>query len=197
MAYTRICSIEGCGKPRRKRGYCETHYTRAKRHGSPDTVLAHKAERGEPLRFFKEEVLNYTGDECLIWPYGKAGTGYGVLFSGGKNRTVSRMVCSHIHGPDKTGRLHAAHSCGKGHLGCVSPSHLSWKTSAENVADMIGHGTARLGQSTGTAKLHEADVLEIRRLGGTLLQREIAARFGVSREAVGEILRGKTWAWLT
>lgn len=30
------CSIPGCGKPSRSRGWCSMHYTRWKRHGSPD-----------------------------------------------------------------------------------------------------------------------------------------------------------------
>ena len=29
------CSIDGCGKPRRKRGWCEMHYSRFKAHGTP------------------------------------------------------------------------------------------------------------------------------------------------------------------
>lgn len=38
-----ICSIEGCGKPARTRGWCPTHYKRWQKHGSP-----HVTERRKP-----------------------------------------------------------------------------------------------------------------------------------------------------
>lgn len=36
---TRICSVEGCEKPVRARGWCSTHHQRWRVHGSPDVVL--------------------------------------------------------------------------------------------------------------------------------------------------------------
>lgn len=36
------CSIEGCSRPRRKREWCETHYTRWQRHGDPS--VTHRGE---------------------------------------------------------------------------------------------------------------------------------------------------------
>lgn len=35
MTTPKICSIEGCGKPATKRGWCDTHYARFRRTGSP------------------------------------------------------------------------------------------------------------------------------------------------------------------
>ncbi len=35
MAELKVCSIEGCGKPVSKRGYCNAHFLRWKRHGDP------------------------------------------------------------------------------------------------------------------------------------------------------------------
>lgn len=35
MATPRICSVDGCGKPMRKRGWCGAHYARFHRTGSP------------------------------------------------------------------------------------------------------------------------------------------------------------------
>lgn len=32
------CSIDGCGRPHRSRGYCEKHYRRVWKHGTPDLV---------------------------------------------------------------------------------------------------------------------------------------------------------------
>lgn len=53
------------------------------------------------------------------------------------------------------------------------------------------HGEARPG-----AKLTEKDVLEIYKLKGILSGREIAERYGVSKNTVNVILRGEKWSYL-
>jgi DNA-binding CsgD family transcriptional regulator len=50
------------------------------------------------------------------------------------------------------------------------------------------------GEGNGVAKLTEREVIEIRRAGARgESQREIAARFGVSKPAIGHILRRESW----
>ncbi len=39
------CQVDGCTKPDREGGYCSMHGARARRHGSPDVVIPHKARR--------------------------------------------------------------------------------------------------------------------------------------------------------
>ena len=38
MATVKLCSVADCGKPHSKRGYCNTHFLRWKRHGDPLTT---------------------------------------------------------------------------------------------------------------------------------------------------------------
>lgn len=53
----------------------------------------------------------------------------------------------------------------------------------------------RVGSRNPNAKLTESDVEAIRMLAdGGLLQREIAARYGITRENVGKIVRRQGWA---
>ena len=106
--------------------------------------MAGGTQNGEPYRYYSEEVLAYTGDECLLWPYGRVSKGYALMTAGGMDRYVHRFVCAAENGPAPTPQHQAAHSCGNGHLGCVSRKHLSWKTQAENEADKIAHGTYHL-----------------------------------------------------
>lgn len=89
-------------------------------------------------RFFREVVLSYDGDECLTWPYAKDGHGYGQLFRGGRNFTVSRLVCIEVNGPPPGPDYDAAHTCDNGHLACVAKRHIVWKTHAENMLDWKG-----------------------------------------------------------
>jgi hypothetical protein len=55
--------------------------------------------------------------------------------------------------------------------------------------------TAR-GEAAGTAKLSERDVREILSLRGRMLQREIARHYGIVRQTVSDIWRGRSWRHL-
>lgn len=189
MATQRICTIEGCDNRVLAHGWCRKHYLRWYRHSDP---LGGGTFHGESERYFREVVLNYYGSECLLWPFGRNTYGYAVM---GK-RIVSRLVCEEEYGPPPSPRQDAAHSCGKGHLGCVSRSHLRWDTRAGNLADKIAHGTQPRGEWCNLAKLTENGVREIRRLAGSETQRSIAARFGIDQSTVSDIVRRKSWAWL-
>lgn len=78
--------------------------------------------------------------------------------------------------------------------------NLEWVTHGENVQhrfDVLGHRALR-GEAQAMSKLTEEQVLEIRgrRLAGEFLK-TIAADYGISRRTVGDIARGRRWAWLT
>lgn len=193
MADSRICSIKGCGKPQKTRGWCRAHYHRWRRHGDP---LGGRTLVGEPAQYFREIVLPFAGTECLIWPYSRIGGGYGELRQDGRTQRVHRLVCEVLHGPAPTPEHEAAHSCGKGYEGCCNPQHIRWATPTENSADRAIHGTVAHGERHGSVKLSEADVLEIRDLRDQLSRREIAEIFGVTSHQIGYIYRGKSWGWL-
>ncbi len=192
MATTRICSIPHCGKPHFGRGWCAAHWKRWKKYGDP---LGGGTGDGEPEKFLREVVIPYEGDDCLLWPFART-CGYGVVRHNGSMKRVSRLVCERAHGQPPTPMHEAAHSCGKGHEGCVTKRHLSWKTPGDNTRDKIAHGTMLRGEAIGNAKLSEADVLAIRSSRGALSQREIAKIFGVSQGTVSLIHTGKIWAHL-
>lgn len=187
----RACKIDGCSRPSRARGWCNTHYEYSRRHGlisvSPSTP------QGEVQRYYREVVVPYEGDECLIWPYNRIGKGYASL-GRGRDCYVHRRLCKEVHGPAPTPAHEAAHSCGRGTSGCVTKRHLSWKTPVENEADKRFHGTDSRGERNGAAKLTEADVRAIRAASGT--QTSIGERFGVEQTTVSGIKRHASWAWL-
>lgn len=155
-----------------------------------------KAAKGEPERFLREVALPYDGDECLIWPYARSRNGYGNMKRGDRNVVVSRLVCEMVKGAPPSDIHEAAHSCGRGHDGCITPRHLSWKMPAENNRDKISHGTHLRGENQNGAKLNADEVQRIRSLEGSRSQRSIARQAGVSPQHVNDILRKKSWAWL-
>lgn len=188
-----ICSIPDCGKPLKSLGLCLAHYYRQKRNGDP---LAGGTPTGEPERFMREVVLTYDRTDCLTWPYGKSREGYGRIYFGGKTRIVSNVVCAEVHGSAPSKLHEAAHSCGNGHLGCVNPHHLSWKTRAANHADKLIHGTHNRGERHQQVKLKEDDVRFIRSMRGKMKRSVLAETFGITVSTIGQIQSRLTWAWL-
>lgn len=196
MAKSRLCSLPDCGKPHDAYGYCRAHGARWKRHGDPLAGGKAFPPRGEIETFFRTKVLTATGPECLVWPYSRSGAGYGEIFLDGKRRHVHRLACEHRNGPPPTPEHEAAHSCGCGHDGCVTPAHLDWKTGKGNAADRRVHGTDTIGEQNGCSVLTETQVREIRALWPQEKLQDIGDRFGVTKQAVWYIVHRRNWAWL-
>lgn len=181
-----LCSVEGCVRPKRTRGFCNAHYERYRLHGSVGSLPIRELD--EPLAFAKGAV-SYQGNDCLLWPFGKT-RGYGRLSVG----YVHHYVCEQINGPPSDGQ-EAAHSCGE--RACINPKHLRWDTRLGNMADAIRHGRTRKGRSPYGLTLH--DVLAIR--SATVHPRsqtvaETATQFGVPRSTVENIIAGRSWSWV-
>jgi hypothetical protein len=188
------CEVSGCKKPRTYGLYCESHYRRNLKHGSP---VGGRTPHGEPLKYIFGKVINHKADTCLVWPYARTDSGYGRVFYKGKTRRAHRVVCELVNGPPPTDKHQAAHLCGRGHLGCVSPRHLAWKTGHENQADRLAHGTDIRGEKNGAAVLTADQALEISKLKGAEKQAQTAARYGVSQSTVSQIQRGDNWTHIT
>jgi hypothetical protein len=186
----RVCSVDGCSKRHWAKDYCAAHLYHFKKHGD---ALAGGTRNGEPLRFLNEVVMSHEGETCIKWPFANA-FGYGQIYIDGHVFRVTRVVCERVHGPAPSPTHDSAHSCGKGHEGCCSPHHLSWKTHAENMADAKAHGTWIHGEKVPQSKLTSQQIKEIRQLEGKMLQREIAALYGTGENNISRILSRKSWA---
>lgn len=159
-----------------------------------DQTIRKRQPNGSLLKFVLENVMPSETSECIIWPFGKNAQGYGQMRYKGKQSRPHRVVCQLAHGDPVSDDLEAAHSCGN--RLCVNPAHLSWKTHATNELDKVAHGTIVRGESSNFAKLTESQVLEIKKLGGSMPQAKLARMFGIGQQQVSRILSGKRWAWL-
>lgn len=111
------------------------------------------------------------------------------------HRYVHALVAEAFLGPRPEG-CEVAHGDGVKTNVCLS--NLRYATSAENKADRLAHGTSNRGTRHPFAVLAEADVMAIARaLDAGSKQREVAARFGVSRTAISAISTGRSWGHLT
>lgn len=187
-----LCKVDGCLGVARSKGMCSAHYNRWLRHGDPTKGDAHQ---GEGLRWINDHAA-YAGDDCIAWPFGKKSRRYGAVKFRGAMRTASRVMCIIAHGDPPYAEMQAAHSCGNGHLLCMNPRHLSWKTSKDNYQDAVNHGSSTRGERVGSAKLTELEVRKIKAIGRSIPQAAVAEMFGVDRTCISLILRGKNWAWV-
>lgn len=237
MAQTKLCSIEGCEKPRNHHlGYCSMHAWRYRTHGDPlkllppvqrpteckidgcsraprgavlqlcsahyqklykrgDAVAApQRADHGAPREWLRANA-GHGGDDCLIWPFARHTNGEAAI-GDRQSRQAARLMCIMAHGDPPSPDMQAAHSCGKGHLACVNPRHLSWKTPKQNMEDKRRHGTHLEGERCPNAKLTEIQVRAIRDLAASFSVADLAEIFGVHGWTISNIIKRETWAWL-
>lgn len=129
---------------------------------------------------------------CLIWPFSRNPSGYAGFTVLGVRHYAHRYMCELVNGPPPTPKHEAAHSCGQGHMGCVHPNHLSWKSVAENVQDSWDHTPTPRNPHGPRGRLTPEYVDQIRQLKGTKTQAAIARQFGVSASTVRDIYLGRS-----
>lgn len=186
-----FCSVEGCeNPPNGKKGMCNAHYLRQYRHG--DVNHTERMANGTYQKWLLAH-LDYEGEDCLKWPFATCKDGRGMTSIEGLKQP-HRWMCHMRHGPAPSDTHQAAHSCGKGHEGCVNPNHLRWATPVENAADREIHGTQARGEKHHSSKLTQDQVDLIRDMEGSgFTNAQIGALFGVHAETIGDIYRGITW----
>lgn len=110
----------------------------------------------------------------------------------GKQWWAHRYMCTLVHGEPPTPKHTAAHNCGNGHEGCVTPLHLDWKTQAENLEDCRIHGTLVRHWGGNVRRLLPEQIQAIRGARGFQTQGQLAAKFGVSEGTVSDIWHGRS-----
>lgn len=186
------CSIEGCERPRRARGWCMWHYDRNRRFGDP-TAKSHR----DPNNTLEDFLELYTpkdlpADVCWDWTGSCDDKGYGRFKLRGAFNFAHRASYTVHVGPIADG-LFIRHDCDR--PVCVNPAHLQPGTQAQNVEDSILRGRHTRGTTQGLSKVTEDDVLEIRRLHaeGGWSYPALGQKFGLTGTSIGYIVRRHTW----
>lgn len=134
--------------------------------------------------------------DCIVWTGTKNDSGYGKIRIHGKWRRAHRVSFEINHGEIPPGMV-VRHSCDN--PSCINPDHLLTGTQGDNINDMRDRGRARfaVGESSGKAKLTEADVRMIREIHSPGVRGRgahvLAKRFGVSKPTIQAIISGKSW----
>jgi hypothetical protein len=143
MGSVEECSVAGCNRPARAKGWCLPHYKRARRWGDPlGSAVVPLVER------FVAKVDRRGPDECWPWTSTLDGDGYGVISvgRGSSNVRAHRLAYFLAVGPTELTLDHRCHtrdlSCPGGptcpHRRCANPAHLEPTTRADNTS--MGHG---------------------------------------------------------
>jgi hypothetical protein len=137
---------------------------------------------------------------CWEWTGGRSrksqkGGGYGVLRVNGTPQYAHRYSYALHNGAIPSG-LDVLHKCDN--TTCVNPMHMFLGTQTDNDRDRDAKGRTAKGSQSGTAKLNDEAVREIRAILslGRESQRSIARRFGVCQQTVSFILTRKVWRHL-
>jgi hypothetical protein len=132
----RKCSVEGCERKYCAKGYCNTHYTHWRRHGTPHCENLNW--KPAPDRFLAR--VKKTDGGCWEWTGSKDRDGYGHIQIDGKTNRAHRYSWELNHGPIPAGML-VCHACNN--PSCVKPEHLYLGTPEDNMRDMVAEGRHR------------------------------------------------------
>jgi len=157
--------------------------------------VATKEEQMKRLKSSFEKYVIRNEDGCWGWK-GCLSKKYGSLQYGGKYKSISAHRASWlIHKGEIPEDLFICHTCDN--PVCTKPEHLFLGTPTDNVLDMIkkGRNKPTRGEKSASAKLNEAQVIQIKEL---LEQNEsmtqIAKKFGVHIVTIHDIKYKKTWS---
>lgn len=182
------------------RGWCRKHYWRWRRHGDLNRGFLSDEDR------FLAKVNRITGPvykdlgRCWTWTGKVDKGGYGRIISKTKGTTKAHRLSWMLFNGSVPDGLCVLHRCDNPR--CVNPSHLFLGTNLDNIEDRNNKGRSKgaRGESSGTAKLTSAQVLEIRRRHRPRSARNsgaaLAREFGVSQATISMLLRGLRWSFV-
>jgi hypothetical protein len=206
------CSIDGCDRPARSRGWCVKHYSRWFAWGNPlGGERSYCRDRatipGEEWR----PVVGYE-DRYEVSNMGRVfGLFAGVLMRPAKNSAGYPMVNLKRNGTTKGALVHRlvlaafVGPCPAGMEACHANgvrsdsrlSNLRWDTGSSNHDDRVRHGTAVRGEKAPQSTCTEQQVLRlVAQIADGARLKDAAAACGITEAQAKSVSRGTAWVHL-
>lgn len=145
------------------------------------------------IRFWEKVAISGL-DDCWEWTGGIASNGYGSIKEGRpsrKMRSAHRVSYELVRGALPRGAV-VRHKCDN--KKCVNPIHLQIGTQKQNIHDALKRKRFIGGKVHRCLTEEQAEKIRLLLAQKSATHQEIAERFGVQRQVVTQIARGKTYA---
>lgn len=183
MNKSKVCEIYGCNKPVIAKNLCNSHYRKNIKYGNPEEK---RQSSKDDIRMFLAQALKSNHDQCIPWPFGMNGAGYGVFQKDGTKWLAHRYIATEKHGPPPSDSHDAAHAPIKCHnRSCINPNHVFWATRKENLSHRKDDGTFINGDDHASTVVSDADVKKIR--NSKKSQSDLAKEYKVSQPHISKI----------
>jgi hypothetical protein len=138
--------------------------------------------------------VDRTAGPLGCWPWiGYQEDGYGRCYWQNRMFGAHELAVTFTTGEARQPGMDTCHLCDNPI--CCNPDHLRFDTRQGNVDDAVARNRQARGETSGSSKLGEPDVVLIReRSAAGALQNDLAGEYGVSSAAISMIVRGKRWA---
>ena len=148
---------------------------------------------------FWSKVDKRGDDECWEWKANKDRYGYGILSVHCRTNRAHRLAYALATDANVPAGMCVLHTCDNPR--CCNPRHLFLGTHSENMADRNRKNRQAKGDAIHAlrgvrhplARLTDSAVEFIRKSRGSMLQKDLAKMFGVSRNLICMVQRGTCW----
>lgn len=186
------CCVNGCLRVAYCKKMCRAHYSRYKRNGTTISLR-------DPIKRFWDKVdlfgpIHPIHGQCWSWMGRINEDGYGKFDVDDTEVGAHRFLWETCFGQLPVG-INVLHRCDN--PSCVNLDHLFTGDQNENNQDKCRKGRQPLGEDTGSAKLSDVDVIEIRKryVSGCRVNgaHQLARQFNVHVSTIGAIVSRRTW----
>lgn len=134
-----VCSVEGCGRFVKARGWCGAHYVRwLTANPVTDATRLQARPNASVAERFDRIGVTVTPEGCHEWRGARRAGGYGAVSVAVRQTDYAHRVAWQLaFGPIPDG-MFVCHRCDN--PPCCNPEHLFLGTNADNMRDMVAKG---------------------------------------------------------